>query len=262
VPEIPRIGDFLAELQMLDTEFEQVVIDNKKPLTVHTEPIVLEGIDLGRFSVQLQWRRLAHGSNLDCIEIVPLDSNPVSGNDDVPHPHVRGHQLCAGDADEPLRRALEQGRLADAFLLIRSVLGTYNPHSAYASLKDWDGVSCWNCGYIILEDDNCVCESCEHDTCSECISSCKTCDRMRCRSCQTQCDVCDEPCCLGCLRMSACSEMSCCADCLRACAVCSGEVAPSELDETTALCPTCLRKQSTAQVAVPETDTSTLVPSI
>ena len=31
------------------------------------------------------------------------------------------------------------GRLFDFFVIVRQVLNTYNPHSAYISLEDWDG---------------------------------------------------------------------------------------------------------------------------
>jgi hypothetical protein len=143
----------------------------------------------------------------------------------------------------PLQSALEQGRLADAFHLVRSVLGTYNPDSAYASLADWGGVPCWNCSCTTTEDDRYFCEGCDRDICSDCISSCKHCDRTRCSACISRCDVCNEACCRLCLTTSACSETALCKDCLRVCEGCSAEIAPDELDEDTKRCPACNAKQ-------------------
>ena len=244
---VPCLKDLLAELQYLDMEFDEIVIDKKNFLAVQTKSIVLKGIDLGRFSLRLHWPRLAQNTYVECFEVVALDPNPASGNQDVPHPHVRSRLLCTGEATMPLQKALEQGRLTDAFHLIRSVLETYNPDSAYTSLDDWEGVSCWNCGCSTSEDDRSFCEGCDRDVCYDCTSSCKQCDHMRCTSCQTRCDVCNEACCYRCLTTSACSELGCCKDCLRVCAGCSAEVAPGELDGETELCPTCREAQTTTK---------------
>jgi hypothetical protein len=248
----PRLVDLLAELQNVELEFDEVIIDKKNFLAVQTEAIVLEEIDLGRFSIKLHWSRLAQQISADCFEIVPIDPHPASSNEDVPHPHVRSRHLCAGEATLPLQKALEQGRLTDAFHLIRSVLETYNAASAYVALDDWEGMSCWNCGATASEDDRYFCESCDHDVCYDCTSFCKKCDNVRCSSCQTRCEVCNEACCPRCLKTSACSELSCCEDCLRVCTVCSAEVASSELDEATERCPTC--QDAITEADVPESD--------
>jgi hypothetical protein len=193
--------------------------------------------------------------------VVALDSNSARRNEDVTHPHVRSRQLCAGEATLPLQKALEQGRLTDAFHLIRSVLETYNPDSAYASLDDWEGVSCWNCGYSTNEDDRSFCEGCDQDVCGDCTSMCKSCDQVRCASCKTKCDVCNETCCQGCLTNSACSELSCCKDCLCACTECGAEVAKSEIDEEIDLCPTCCEAKASAEAEKSKADESIPVPS-
>ena len=253
---IPSLGDLLAELQQLDAEFDDVLIDARnKTIAVQTGPIVLEEIPLGPFLVRLNWSRFAERCGFGCLEIVPLEPNPAGTDDTVPHPHVRSSRLCAGDATLPLQNALEQGRLADAFHLVRAVLENYNPDSAYVSLADWGGVSCWNCNSTTTDDDRSFCEGCDRDMCYDCISSCKHCDRTRCSSCMSRCDVCDEGCCRLCLTASACSDLSLCKDCLRVCQGCGAEVAPAELDEDTKCCPAC-------QEAAVDSDTKTdeLVP--
>jgi hypothetical protein len=254
--QAPSLKNLVAELRSLDNEFDHVVFDRKDFLAVQTAPIVLEEIHLGRFSLRLHWPRLAHRADVGCIDIVALDPNPAGENEDVPHPHVRDGQLCAGEATLPLKKALEEGRLIDAFHMIRSVLETYNPDSAHVSLSQWDGFSCWGCGSSTDRDESYFCESCAHDVCSDCTSFCKECDLMRCTSCQPRCDVCNEPYCRNCLTKSACSDLTCCKDCLRACAVCSAEVAPDELDEETKRCPACRDKPVITETAEPESETA------
>lgn len=238
--DVPTLRELFEEVRHVFNEFETVTLDwTKKVLDVQTEPIVLEGTHLGPFVIRLLWPRLARWADVECFEIIALDPSPAAANENITHPHVRDNHLCAGDATMPLQNALAQGRLVDAFCLIRSVLTTYNAHSPFQSLDDWNGVSCWNCSSQTSDDDRYYCESCEHDVCSDCTSFCKGCDRTYCTSCQTRCDVCDEPCCNRCLTTSACSELSCCDECLKECAICSNKVASSEIDEATQVCTDC-----------------------
>ena len=123
-PLVPSLRDLLAELRQLNDEFGAVTIDVKRRfLAVTTDAIVLDRMNLGAFSLCLHWPRLVHRSESDCFEIVAQDESKASAaNPSVTHPHVRDGQLCAGDAAVPLRRALGDGRLFDAFAMIRSVL--------------------------------------------------------------------------------------------------------------------------------------------
>jgi hypothetical protein len=80
------------------------------------------------------------------------------------HPHVREKLLCEGDGAASIRRALAEGRLLDFFTLVRQVLETYNPGSAYVELSRWNGVTCKDCGYIMPGDGYGTCDLCyEHD---------------------------------------------------------------------------------------------------
>ena len=259
---IPRPADLHAELNHLHEEFDDVRIDGKKKtVAIQTKSIVLEGIALGPFLLRLHWPRLAERADVDCFEVTAIDPHPAENDRSVSHPHVRNRHLCAGDATVPLEKALEQGRLVDAFCLVRSVVETYNSGSAYVALDDWGGLSCWNCGYVVSDDDRYFCDCCEHDLCSDCSSSCQQCDRTLCSSCQTRCDVCEAPCCSRCLQTSACSELSCCANCLKACAVCEAEVASSELDEATGFCPTCQEAQTDREPEASENAVPILTPT-
>jgi hypothetical protein len=134
-PAVPSVATLAAELQQVDAEFTGLRIKwREKVLSVTTEPITLEGVDLGAFEIQLCWKRLAHFSGSHCFDIVAVDPNRSAADDLVTHPHVKDQELCAGKATTALQKALKDGRLADAFHLIRSVLSHYNARSAHVPL--------------------------------------------------------------------------------------------------------------------------------
>ena len=248
----PTWRHFQEELGQLRQEFDQVTIDWKHQfLAVQTESIVLEGIYLGPFSLRLYWDRPWSEIGNGWFEIVALDPNPPGDNADVSHPHVKEDVLCPGDAQLPLQKAMHEGRLADAFCLLRSVLQTYNPGSAYVRLDNWEGLNCGECGQSVSQDEHWFCESCLSDVCSECSYSCHSCGRARCSSCIRYCELCTEPCCSGCLRESELSGTACCADCQASCPVCQQMVTANEVNEQTGLCPACQQK-APPSAATPE----------
>ncbi len=239
---LPPLRELLAELRQLDDEFGGISIDWKRQyLAVKSDSIILDGMNLGAFALRLHWPRLAHRSEADCFEIVAEDESRASAaNPNVPHPHVRDGQLCAGDAAMPLRRALAEGRLFDAFAVIRSVLENYNPQSAHVTLADWLGISCDSCGCRLRPDDCCVCSRCGRDVCYECTSSCECCGTSECDTCQVHCGVCEAHWCARRLVTSARSSLQCCPNCLRTCSVCGAKVARSEFDDDVELCEECV----------------------
>lgn len=239
-PFISEVVALVADLRQLEDEFGTLELDWKgHAVAVTTEPVTLEGVHLGPFAIRFFWPRLAEHTDVACFDVLALDPNPAAANDLVTHPHVKDDSLCAGDATAPLRKALEQGRLADAFFLIRSVLMHYNVSSPYVPLEDWEGIGCEDCGRTVADDDRCSCDGCDQDFCDECMSSCVACDRSRCFRCLTRCDVCEEHCCSGCLQACAHSGRDCCPGCLQACASCGADVACDELSEESGLCPSC-----------------------
>ena len=133
----------------------------------------------------------------------------------------------------------QAGRIADAFLLIRSVLTTYNPSSAYVPLADWGGESCRNCGSCVSSDESSYCQRCGGDFCSECVETCSGCHRIFCTECLEACPLCDERCCTGCLRRSDYSRKTCCRACIRECTVCGSKIARDEFDADSETCPSC-----------------------
>jgi hypothetical protein len=255
------LRNLVAELQQLDQEFGGLDVDLKnKTVQVITEPIELEEVHLGPFGIQLHWLRLAKEASSHCFAVLAQEPNPAASNDSVTHPHVNHDRLCAGEATVPIQRALEQGRLADAFCLVRSVLTHYNPKSAHVPLDDWGGQSCFDCGGNTAPDDLCYCEQCGHDYCEDCISRCATCRESCCNSCLQVCPLCQEWCCSGCLIKRPPSGKVCCRGCCKTCSACAGQFACDELDSQNQQCPAC-RSPAPASAAPPDSGPDALVPS-
>ena len=251
----PDLRHLLEELRQLDDEFGDLRLDfKKKTLSVTTEAIELEEVYLGPFSIQFAWDRLAQKATSQCFEVVALDPHPAATNQAVTHPHVHGGSLCAGDALVPIQRALEQGRLADAFCLVRSVLTTYNPSSPHVALAEWGGQDCHDCGRGAHPDDLSYCEPCGHDYCQDCIRCCQSCQESRCGDCLARCPICEESFCSACLLRSAHSGRECCRGCLHACATCGAKVIDDELDPQTRLCPSCCSDEAETEPNPPDED--------
>jgi hypothetical protein len=209
--EIPNLSFIFEELKQLQQEFEQVEFNKaENTISVITEPVTLEGIDLGPFKIQLELKKLSElykGSPYFCIALEP---NPAAPNDEVTHPHVSGERLCEGDGFAPIRSALEQARLVDFFSIVKSILNTYSPDSPYVSLEDWQGIACYDCGCMIGSESTYYCCSCDRDYCENCSSFCRSCDETCCLGCGGSCPNCDEFVCRNCIKTCAeCGETFC-----------------------------------------------------
>lgn len=239
--EAPNLALLIAELRQLEEEFGSLKIDwAEKSISVTTESITLQDVYLGPFSINLLWERLTRSRDIHAFDVVALNPNPADSNESVTHPHVCDNQLCPGRAAYPLSTALSQGRIADAFCLIRSVLTNYNPESPHVSLDAWSGQECHDCGCCITRDAY-YCQDCGDDFCADCISNCAGCDATRCRDCLSACFVCQERFCSNCVITSS-SQRTCCADCIEPCARCQKQFAETDLSSPKRLCPDCGRR--------------------
>jgi len=199
------LREIIAELQQIGDEFPEWSFSPKAGcLSATTGPIELEGIYLGRFSIQLRLKRPSAATVASPLSVEALEPHPAASDPHVRHPHVQGTSLCAGEATVPLRTALESGRLCDFFMMVRSVLTTYNPESPYVKLEEWDGVACYECGFMASGDDLYWCDCCQRDFCSECFGSCAGCDASLCTGCLSLCSGCELPFCESC--MGSCTE--------------------------------------------------------
>jgi len=252
----PTLRTVYEDLRQLREEFTAVKVDLRaKTISIETEPITLEDVYLGAFTIMLDLKALRSGSRGNVYKIIALDPHPASSNEAVTHPHVRDQELCEGDAAAPLRSALSEGRLCDFFTVVRSVLQTYNSGSPYIALEHWDGLSCHDCGDTMDADDSHFCERCSNDFCESCMSYCRVCDESACRSCLETCGACDHSVCSDCLTACAICDEQRCKECLEECSACHKEVcadcrdACAECEKFTCerclkddLCPACREK--------------------
>lgn len=213
---VPSLRDLIDEIRQVDQEFDGYEYNRKvHTLSVTTDSIELEGVELGPFRISLHLPKLANlDSNREVYDVEALEPNPAATDGSVVHPHVSHGRLCEGEAAAAIRMALLEGRICDVLLMVRSVLQTYNPHSPYVPLDRWEGRPCSDCGYLLSENDSYCCESCDQDYCEECISYCRHCDTSVCRGCLDECSHCRDPYCHRC--MDKCSEcrQACCTSCL------------------------------------------------
>jgi hypothetical protein len=212
------VREIVCDLVALSDEFQGVTIDaSNQTLSVTTESIVLEEIDLGPFEIRLHWDRIGERHP---YQVIALDPNPAGESSDTTHPHVKNERLCEGDGQVSIDRALRTGRLVDFFQVVSRILDTYNSGSAYVSLSDWHGSPCADCGAVLGEDDQYSCERCGDLLCRECLGSCARCDGLSCHSCANYCQVCEECICFGCQRNCTQCERLLCRSCISETGLC------------------------------------------
>ena len=228
-PSSPAV--LLEELRSLFQEFDDPQHEPRaQTLSIVTEPITLEEVSLGRFRITLHLERLLSGGRMngDAFDVEALDPNPASGDESIPHPHVRDRSVCLGDATTSIQTALQQGRIADAFRLVERVLLTYNPASPYRLLREWSDIACEDCGERVGSDE---------------IASCSNCGNEVCGGCEQVCDGCESTFCSRCvIRISGGSngeERRACAECRGHCHACDRIELDSVLDEHDGMCEAC-----------------------
>jgi hypothetical protein len=225
----PTIRMLYEELVAISGDFEDLKTDDNA-LSVTTEPLELEGIQLGRFMIRLELDEL--GSTTP-YAVVALDPNPAASSSDTTHPHVSDDTLCAGEGRRPIAAAIEEGRLHDFFTIVDRILHTYAAGAAYVELDRWHGVPCHDCDGVADEEETYTCHSCEETLCGECLVCCGCCCSGFCSSCIQHCQQCEERCCDGCLTRCPRCRREMCRSCLadELCTDCSEEL-KDEAEET------------------------------
>jgi len=234
--EVPTLATMFAELKAVQDEFEDVAFNpDESALCVVTEPITLEDVYLGRFRILLALDRFGDLYHKVPYYVVAINPHPAAKDEAITHPHVSNEMLCEGDGAAAIRAALEEGRLSDFFSLVRSILTTYNPDSPYVALGDWDGVSCYDCGYVMDDESSYYCSHCDNAVCDQCSRVCTDCGEVVCGECASHCEICDRSLCPNCTK-AKCSECEsvCCESCISdgLCPECQEERDNNEEQET------------------------------
>lgn len=202
------LPELWRELEYLEEEFEEVECDlEKSELRVTIPSMVFEGIELGRFQVILEWRKLGQRH---CYRIKALDPNPAEVNEEMVHPHVSHEYLCEGDGALSIKQSLQQGRLFDFFLIVQQILTTYNPDSAYHAMDKWFGTPCQSCSAMVETSEGITCPCCDDLVCLDCTGYCSNCTDPRCQGCIKPCSICGDNFCAHCMiHCSACMADGC-----------------------------------------------------
>ncbi len=196
---VPSLREVYEDLGAIEEEFPAVEFDaSNQRLIVETEPIVLQGLYLGPFAIDLRIDQLGRDDPGAAFAVQARDPQPAGSDPGVTHPHVSGERLCCGEAIPALRQCFRAGRLLDGLLMIRSVLNTYNPDSAYVQIDQWEGRPCYDCATNLPEESLIFCEHCRQEYCEDCVSVCNVCCEAYCLSCCGRCEDCDQSICPSC----------------------------------------------------------------
>jgi hypothetical protein len=224
----PSSGDIAHEifedLCALCYEFPKVIWKPGGYLTVITQPIVLtsedgDDMDLGPMKIELDFEKINILTRGILYRIIPTE--PLySYTGDYFHPHVSENNLCEGEGKLPIKQALRDHRLLDFFMLVRSILNTYNPSSAYMTLDNWRGQPCSDCGEICAENEAYTCEHCGSIVCSHCLVKCPDCRYIYCMECTEECNSCGILVCTECIWSCMECNMPVCSECAQSCCSC------------------------------------------
>ncbi len=237
--EVPTLSMILDELKALQEEFDEVAFNaDEQALCAVTEPITLADTYLGPFRMALYPDKLREMYCKIPYFVIAVEPHPSAKDEAITHPHVSNEVLCEGEGAATIRAALEEGRLCDFFVMVRGILTTYNPDSPYVSLADWDGVACYDCGYLMDDESVYHCSHCDTPVCDNCSRVCTDCGEIVCGNCSSHCEICDRSLCPKCAK-NKCSdcEAICCESCL-----------------TDGLCPDC-QKEKEQEDAEQESET-------
>jgi hypothetical protein len=156
----------IAAVAALEAEFEEVDLLKGRRISVVTAPIKLEDVYLGPFE--------SHSGGTGSAMPRPTQSlprtRPTRKTARTSAIHMsRTSSFVRGEGTATIKAALTSGRLYDFFILVRQVLGTYNPDSAYVTLANWHGNgSCACCDYLLAHDGGSYCERCHDHACEDC----------------------------------------------------------------------------------------------
>ena len=198
------------ELLAIADEFDEWSCDERE-LIIVTEPIHLEGINLGRFEIRLDLQRLDAS---DPYRVVARDPNPAASSYETTHPHIDNSKLCSGEGRSTIATALREGRLHDFATVVDRILHTYAKGSAYVELANWHGTPCHDCDTSVDPEDAYSCQACDETICGDCRTGCAQCGDTYCSGCISRCYACEVSTCSGCLNTCASCNEEFCESCL------------------------------------------------
>jgi len=178
---VAEITAELCGLSKLDKEAIGLFNKNELRLTITTKPIILLGVDLGPFKIQI-FDEIDNPASLDIylnpklyLNLTAIKPNHYSVGSGHVHPHVYNHGYCLGRAKEIFLKSLRYRIYCDAVISIINMMTTES-NDAKVLMPNWAGNNkCENCGNMTATKkdycDTCngwYCEKCATRTCSKC----------------------------------------------------------------------------------------------
>ena len=213
---VPATNFLADEIKALEQEFDEVIYSEaNKTIQVVMGPIELNGVQFGQF--QVTFSTIIFGKVFEDYRprVVALEPNYPPNVSEYSHPHVSGHNICVGDGEAVLNKAVAAARILDCFTIIHSILNTYG-REPYLTIEAWTGQRCPDCDNFYDPDDSGLsCESCDGNYCENCVNiCCADNDSYYCYRCRrdegNECYGCNVPGCNSCVsQCNNCSNMYC-----------------------------------------------------
>ncbi len=96
-----------------------------------------------------------------------------------PHVHMSGG-VCWGGIASTVNHWLKQGDLHITIHALTRLLRTYNDHSPYEKMDNWQRICCQDCGGWAVS----KCQLCQQYVCLDCMALCWKCHRRHCVVCR------------------------------------------------------------------------------
>jgi len=194
----------LREIEGVLNQFCMVSYEDGTLTVVTKEDIIVHDVNFGQFRIELH----IPGSSLNVTAINPnwgLERRRAS------HPHIDndGGGICLGAGVNAFDKAIRDGRICDALLVVQGVLNEYGDENPYHPIEAWTEKEC----YLCQEDGARYSHRCAQDSelkyiCDDHAIFCSHCGRVACAYCVAQCSECGEPLCGICAALELCEHKS------------------------------------------------------
>ena len=192
---IPSVPMLMSEIEAIEKCFTTIhVAPGLFGVTTDSISLAHDGneFEFGAFRIVLSLNDYSNGAPSPFNVASPDPRRPDHCSHIHPHVGVSGG-LCEGNAELPIKNALNEGRIYDFFNIVYNTLNSYNLESPYVELEAWLNShfkSCEGCGDRARTD---YCSQCGNEFCENCRRFCGLGDRYLCVSCtQSAEDGCDE----------------------------------------------------------------------
>jgi ferredoxin len=207
-----RVGEMLAngaqpspretakrEIEGVLQFFEHVRFTGRTLYACTKEDAILEGVNFGKFAIAMS---IPEGS----LVVRAIDPNwPEKRARSHPHLEHDHGGICLGVGGDAYQKALTEGRICDALLIIRSVLNTYGDENPYQDIDEWRQQRCDVCSEEGAHYRHRFCGG-DRRICKDHAVYCSNCGIVLCFACVMECDECGAALCVACAERGKCEH--------------------------------------------------------